>query len=258
MIVPEHAYRLCLIAGIQPERSGILLNDAAGGTPQRFVWLPAGDPGMTRHAPKVLTPMVWRPPDWMAARRSETADVRFLITEPDACVDAILSAREARGRANLLDGAANSLDSHAVLTRTKVAAAFAIMDGRVEINDEDWDLSGVIMHVSDTQRALCLRVLQREAEKANTAKALAEADRSLVQEEHIDRQKVAKCAESVKRILAQGGDEWTAGGKLRAKLRHNHREYLEAALDALALSGEIDTEKVEYKGQPGARYRLRR
>jgi hypothetical protein len=265
MIVPEHAYRLCLIAGIQPERSGILLNDAAGGTPQRFVWLPAGDPGMSRkHRRDNLTPMVWRTPDWMAARRGEVLgdEARFLIGEPDACVDAILSARESRGTAKVgAVDAVNALDSHAVLTRTKVAAAFAIMDGRVEINDEDWDLSGVIMHVSDTQRALCLRVLRREAEKSNVAKALAEADRTLVVEEHIDRTKVAKCAEAVKRVLARAGatraaGEWMPSGKLREKVGKTHREHIEAALEALSLTGEVEAEKTEYRSQPGVRYRL--
>jgi hypothetical protein len=259
MIVPEHAYRLCLIAGIQPEKSGVLLNDAAGGTPQRFVWLPAGDPGGGReHRREGLSPMVWRSPDWMAARRAEDQNQpRLLLTEPEACVDAILSARETRMRANAADGAANTLDSHAVLTRTKVAGCLAIMDGRVEITDEDWDLSGVVMHVSDTQRALCLRVLQREREKENVGKAIAEAARSLVVEEHIDREKVGKCADAVKRQLRLAGGEWVAGADLRRKIRANHREHLDAALDALILSNEVEAERGERSGQKVARYKIR-
>jgi hypothetical protein len=258
MIVPKHQYRCCLIAGIQPEKSGILLNDAAGGTPQRFVWLPAGDPGMSRkYRRDNLTPMVWRPPDWMKAARGESPDVETLLvmTEPEACVEAILSAREARGRASVEHGAQNTLDSHAVLTRTKVAAAFALMDGRTDINDEDWDLSGVVMHVSDTQRALCLRVLERERQKGTVAKAIEQAETALVVEERVDRAKVTKCAESVKRLLRQRGEPMS-GSELRRKLKATHREYLDPALDALILAGEVEEEKVRYKGQSGSKYKV--
>lgn len=262
MIVPEHQYRLCLIAGIQPERSGVLINDAAGGTPQRFIWLPAGDPGMTRHAPKVHSPMVWRPPDWMEANRADHPEnPRMIVDVPEVCADTILTARESRGRAKLEEGAANALDSHAVLTREKVATAIAWMDSRVNPNDEDWELSGVIMHVSDTQRALCQRVLLRESQKANVAKALAEADRTLVVEEHIDREKVGKCADAVKRVLRQNGatsaaDNWMTGSDLRRKIKNSHREFLDAALDALVLANEVEAQRVQTRGSNGHRYRI--
>src|SRR5690606_38473588 len=45
--VRAHCYRAALVAGIQPARSGVLLDDAAGGTPQRWLWLPTTDPGWT-------------------------------------------------------------------------------------------------------------------------------------------------------------------------------------------------------------------
>ena len=40
--VPQHAYRLGLIVGVQPAMAGPLLDEAVSGTPQRFIWLPAG------------------------------------------------------------------------------------------------------------------------------------------------------------------------------------------------------------------------
>ena len=42
--IVAHSYRACLIVGVQPERAGVLLDDTAGGTPQRFVWLPTTYP----------------------------------------------------------------------------------------------------------------------------------------------------------------------------------------------------------------------
>jgi hypothetical protein len=48
---PAHNYRFALIAGIQPERSGLLLNDADGGTPQRWLWFLAFDPDAPEELP---------------------------------------------------------------------------------------------------------------------------------------------------------------------------------------------------------------
>lgn len=250
MIVPEHSYRLCLIAGIQPERSGILLDDAGGGTPQRFVWLPAGDPGAPYIVPAPPLPMIWNPPDWAFCERAHShGEIRFLISLPEVVRRTIIETRVGR-----LRGEGEQLDSHAVLTRTKVAATLAIVEGRTVVNTEDWELSGVIMAVSDTQRARCLRVLEREREKVNVGRALAEAERGLVVEERIDRVKVAKCVESVSRLLRQHGG--LPGAELRRRLNAAYREHLDAALDALSITGEVVGEEVSYKGQTGVRYKI--
>lgn len=39
--VREGAYRLALVAGVQPDNSAILFDHAASGLPQRFLWMPA-------------------------------------------------------------------------------------------------------------------------------------------------------------------------------------------------------------------------
>lgn len=252
MIVPQHQYRLCLIAGIQPTRSGVLLNDSEGGTPQRFVWLPAGDPGAQYDVPDAPTPLVWQAPDWgaLAPRAHSRGQARWLVTLPDITRETIINARVGR-----LRGDGEKLDSHAILTRTKVAAALAIMDGRCAVEVADWELSGVVMAVSDAQRARCLQALMREKEKVTMAKALEEADRSLVVEDRIDRTRVTKCSESARRLLLMHGP--LTGSELRRRLKSTHRPHLEAALDALALSGEVEAEKLQGKGNTsGYRYSI--
>jgi hypothetical protein len=52
-----HSYRLGLVVGVQPERAGALLDGSDGGTPQRFVWLPATDPNLTANPDPEPTPM---------------------------------------------------------------------------------------------------------------------------------------------------------------------------------------------------------
>lgn len=49
--IPEHEYRLCAVLGVQPMKSGVLFNDADGGTPQRFLFLPADDPTLPPYDP---------------------------------------------------------------------------------------------------------------------------------------------------------------------------------------------------------------
>ena len=235
MIVPAHVYRLCMIAGIQPARSAVLLNDADGGTPQRLVWLPAGDPEAPDVAPEEPAPMTWEPPDWTQATRghSENAEC-FVVDLPDVAVQAIQDARLSR-----LRGSGEALDGHAVLTRTKVACALAILEGRHQVSEPDWDLAGTIMAVSDAQRARCQRELAAKDTSANQAKAIAEAERSLIIEDRILREKLPQVSGAIKRRLARKHPESVSRADLRSSLGKGAREHFDQALDALVASGDV-------------------
>jgi hypothetical protein len=64
----EHSYRLGLILGVQPARARTLLDDIDGGTPQRFVWLPAIDRAAPDVAPTAPPPITWEPPRFEPSR----------------------------------------------------------------------------------------------------------------------------------------------------------------------------------------------
>ncbi len=57
IILEPHTYRLGLNIGVQPERAEALLDQSDGGLPQRFIWVPATDPGITADPPPA-------PPRW--------------------------------------------------------------------------------------------------------------------------------------------------------------------------------------------------
>jgi hypothetical protein len=57
--VPARQYRCSLLLGVQPSKAGPLLEDADGGTPQRFLWVPVTDPNMPRERTKAPEPIVW-------------------------------------------------------------------------------------------------------------------------------------------------------------------------------------------------------
>jgi len=235
MIVPEHTYRLCMIMGIQPARSAVLLNDADGGTPQRVVWLPAGDPEAPDVAPDEPAPLTWIAPEWSDGTRGySTGQECFVPDLPDVAVRAIREARLAR-----LRGQGEALDGHAVLTRTKVSCAIAILEGRYEVTEQDWDLAGTIMAVSDAQRSRCQRALAQKGTEKNEAQAVAEAERSLIVEDRISREKLPKVSRTIRNRLLKEGSAGLTIGKLRNAVKSTERSFFDDALEALLNAGDV-------------------
>ncbi len=253
MITPEHQYRMCLIAGIQPKRSAVLLGESDGGTPQRFVWLPAADPDAPDVRPPCPEPLLWIPPRWHeAGGRHEGGMYRNVVEVCDTACDIIDKAHLARTR-----GEGDALDGHALLTRLKVAAALSILEGRCAVTDEDWDLSAEVMAVSDATREQCVRALAEDGRERNQRQAEAEAQRTIVVQERVDEAKVRRVTATIKRRLSHGGD-WVSGSDLRSKVAQPLRPFVETALNALVLAGDIEERKVEYRNQRGMQYRITR
>lgn len=254
MMVPEHRYRMCLWAGIQPRRSAALLGDADGGTPQRFVWLPVSD----RDAPDIddlpetPAPVAWRPPHWAGCEMVELKrQNRIFMQIPEVAERTIRQARQDRNR-----DAGDALDSHAVLTRVKVACALAILDGRTAAREDDWRLAGVIMAVSDATRTMCVEALAAVQREANARMALAEAERTIIVGEKVSEADVTRVAKWVRRRLARVGAEGMQRGPLRGALPGRDRQYFDQAIDALALSGDIIQKAEEARGSATVRYVL--
>lgn len=232
MLVPEHAYRMALIAGIQPERAGILLNDADGGTPQRFIWLPAGDPQAPDEPPPEPAPLAWVRPNWVLAPRAAGTVVRVEVGLPTVAREAIVAARLANLREQL-----DALDSHALLTRTKVATALTILDGRYVVDDEDWSLSGTIMAVSDAHRAACQRAMKTVQEKQNVAQAHSEAERVIIVADRVGEDRLRRVVRTLRRRLERVGPE--TPGRLKNALASQDREFFDTAIEAMINEGNV-------------------
>jgi hypothetical protein len=251
MIVPEHSYRLCLLAGIQPRRSGVLLGDSDGGTPQRFLWMPGDDPDAPDYEPPEPDPLVWRPPDWSKLRGDELSQGmdRKIMPIPDTAVQAIKQAKRDRRRRR-----ADALDGHALLTRLKVAAALAILDGRTGVSEEDWELAGLVMAVSDASRAMCQAELSAESREKNLKQGAAEAERTIMIDERKAEDRTKRAARWIKRRLAEAGSDGMPRTPLRTSLAADLRGDFDPAVDALITSGDVIKKAVTYKGQTGTYY----
>lgn len=142
LLVGPHGYRMGLVVGVQPRRAAALLDDADGGTPQRFAWVRVTDPTIRRRprgASTAITPLAL-PMDWPVDP--------WTMPVPEVAEDAVLDAHVARQR-----GEGDALDGHSLFTRLKVMASLAVIDGRIAPNDEDWALAGHVMAHSDAVRA---------------------------------------------------------------------------------------------------------
>jgi hypothetical protein len=229
--ITSHSYRLCMVAGIQPQRAVVLLGDADGGTPQRFVWLPATDPDAPDVAPPAPEPLWWKPPiDW---------DVPDGYQRP-AVMQVCEAARRYVDGARLvgLRGHGDPLDAHAPMARLKVAAALAALAGRTVLNDDDWCRAGTVMRVSDSTRARVQAAVSEVSANANRARAENEAERAVRSDERRGEGELARACKAIRRKLARAGVPLARRDLQRVVSGKDGRSF-GAALDRLQETGEV-------------------
>lgn len=236
--VPAHGYRACLLVGVQPLKAGPLLADADGGTPQRFVWLPVGDPDAPDERP--------------AAPESLTVKVTGYRDDTSVEMPVPQVARQAIDghRLSVLRGdAADPLDGHAMLTRLKVAAALAILAGRVEVSEEDWKLAAVVIRVSDRTRAGVVQAATDRARETARARAEARATEAGIIEDRAEDRERGRVRRSVLGYLERRGKGTRK--ELRANLHAPLRSRLDAELAELESEGVISHDGDAYRRTDG-------
>ncbi len=160
-----------MVVGFQLETALPLLEDAAAGTPQRFLWVSSTDP----HIPK--DPVEWPGP--LNLRLLKTGSDGFGKDEQLTFAPEIRQDNKARARG---EARLPLLDSHKPLTRVKLAALLAILDNRLHVTAEDWQLALVMWETSVESRTALVEYGARqqaaEAEKRflKVLRDLAEAE----------------------------------------------------------------------------------
>ncbi|HLZ39068.1 MAG TPA: hypothetical protein VKP64_15270 [Mycobacteriales bacterium] len=239
--VGRHEYRLCMTAGIQPARAGVLLDDADAGTPQRWLWFPATDPDAPDLAPDEPEPLVWRMPSlpWATAHGRTRLGVCAAVR---AEVDADRLAK--------LRGQSNGTEGHDLLCRLKAAAALALLDGHAEIRDDDWALAGRLMAVSVAVRTQVGRTLADKAREVNRVRGEAAAEQAVVVEERTTEHRIQRVGRGIVRILRRRGD-WVAHAELRRALASGDRKHFEDAIDRAVAAGLVEVGEAAAPGAAG-------
>jgi hypothetical protein len=219
------SYSLGLLAGFQPSIATVLLNDAHTGTPQRFFWGWADDPTIPENPPPWPGPIDPHPGQ---IRPDGPVDIDF----PVSIKQMLWRDRVARGRGEV---EINELDGHAGLMKVKLAALFALLDGRMAATEEDWELAEVVWQSSCAVRDSLVARAKREAaaakQQAEDAKVQAEL-RSHVAKKGADLT-LERVAHLVRRHASQVGGI-TFGG-LKKALASRDRPVAERAV-ALAVA----------------------
>lgn len=223
--VGQHRYRAAVIAGIQPARAGVLLDDADGGTPQRWVWLPTNDPDRYRGRfamPEQVIPIGWTDYEIYSAQGLQPDNEpiqpkeRIEIEICETARQATLAIREATLSTGLVEQA-NSLQGHANFTRLKIAALLGFLEqrrGPAEVTEEDWEIAGLLMTVSEHTRGICQQVLADKNRQTSVARGRARARQAEAEAEEAasiadERQQRIEelTGKAVERLKAAGGAE---------------------------------------------------
>lgn len=231
--VPANSYRLGVVTGIQYGNAGLLLSDHAKttGLPQRFVWFPANvEPGdlpetVGHGAPEPL------------ARHGFTRGPQLI----EVCEEAKSAIREAR-RQSLIGNTNQPLDGHKAYARVKLAYALAVLNGHYSsVRSEDWELSGVVMEVSDTARHRAVDTLRRQDHRRAEASGKVDGIRKAAAADAEAAELHSRIAANVIRHLQDTPEGLPARGRhgLVRKLRSNHREHLDEVLADLIVDGTV-------------------
>ncbi|MFF0501624.1 bifunctional DNA primase/polymerase [Nocardia aobensis] len=257
----KHGYRLCLVIGVQPRRAGDLMGQADGGTPQRFLWLPATDPGIPDQPPPLPEPLSV---DLRSIHPSlATEEEADIVTADDERKAQRIAADREKGRitigvpdriaafvrAQQLDRArgtdTEALDGHALLVRLKVATALALLNGHLDITDDDWELSGAVMAKSDETRKAVERELAAVRDEQHRRAGHAQAVQKLASDDVLARDKLAQASKGIKTYLTHHGAK--TQGAVRKGLRSDLRGYFDEALGRLRELGQV----VDLPGEGG-------
>lgn len=195
-IVPAGTYRFALIAGFQLAAAADLLGDAEGGTPQRFEMFNAADPAIPDDSPP-----------WPG---------RLELTLPPVLIDPLLGAdvavdpgiaAEVRCRRlaiNRGETEVDPLDSHDDLCRLKVAMLLAVLDGRRDINTDDWELAGLVRANTKAIRAVVVANRDRAVRDREAAQAQRAARQAAVVGDEQRARSLRNAIGRLRRTLADG------------------------------------------------------
>ena len=231
--VPPHQYRASLLVGIQPLRAGSLLDDADGGTPQRFLFVPTDDPGAPDQPPIKPEKIKWRKPLFDSLRDPFTDT--YDITLPEA-VESLVRDQRLEMLRNQAEGSKNA-SGHDTLARIKYAAHFALLAGRTTVTDDDWDLAGTLHKISVHTRENIQTQLRQQAQLKAHKVAIARGAEASTVSTRIDDDSMGATKHKIKILLGNGPLKIY---EIKKKITPRLREYVHPAVDELLNENTIN------------------
>lgn len=211
-LIARRSYSLGMVVGYQPETVQDLLADGGPGTPQRFLWSSAIDPCLPRQRPDAPRPF------WLPLSDDRGQPVTRRITGPTWLAEQLWAKRVGVVRG---ETAVAQLDSHTDLMRCKVAALLAVIDGRMVVVDEDWQLAEVIWDTSCAIRDQMIEFGRLAARRQSERVTVAHVERE--ERVHVAKRSVDARVERIARWIGKRVHGRAAEGRkseTRSAVRH--------------------------------------
>jgi hypothetical protein len=253
-IVPSGSYTIGMTVAMQTVLAGALLDDAEGGTPQRMLWLPAIDPTIPDGLPSWPGRLPWSPPGPAQVDQlqgevlSPWRSVYLPVAESVKAEIRAADLQRARGQTT-----AGLLDAHEGLLRLKVAALLAILDGRLDLVEEDWHLAEVVKGLSDATRASVEQQIASRAGLEETQKSARLARRAADADAVVAQRRMVDCSRKIAEKVWVEPERWTRKALLMSMRRW--RDVFDEGLDSAVAQGWVSevAEPGQGSGQRGLR-----
>jgi len=256
--IEEETYSAGLVIGFQPEAAAPLFSDESVslGMAQRFVWFSAQDSTIPDDAPEVPDEIrlthpynAWRD----AESESQITRPQQKMELPAHILTRLRSEDLAVQRGEVIR---RPLDSQKPLALIKLACLLALIDGRMDVTQDDWNLAEQVWASSDAIRARIQQgeLERREAERkagliATTARARASREGEHEADGALEEKDVAA---TMRQLLTKLSEGPMAGSDLRKTVRSTRRKYFPAALERLLESGQLLAEGASYRLPEGS------
>lgn len=224
--IEAHSYRLGMITQVQPTNAPALLKHEGSGLPQRYIWLPAWIEEAGEWIDETVEPLTVNIPNPLERTVMELPDrVRKFV---------VADYRRRSEQAFNVD--ADPLEGHRTMLHIKIACGLALLEGRAQVNEEDWDLADLVLgkHMDTLElvrNELAVKA-RRDVEHRNTRQRDVELER-------LEKLETRARAHVLRRLLAGDGSTNVAACKYAAK--GDIRKQVSEALEALEAEGLVVT-----------------
>lgn len=221
-IIPAGSYCLGLVVAFQPDSALPLLDEAPLGTPQRFLWVSAIDPSIPDDFVAPPSPLALNLAIFQYGSNRGFGD-KPRMSFPTGILRKLHAEDRARQRGQ---ATIEQIDAHKPLMLVKVACLLAILDDRLDVTEEDWELAHVVWGTSCVIRDGLIERGRRLAAAERERQTRLYAEREV-------RAHEAKVASDVARWIARrvhDAGQSVTRGSLNKRLPSRDRGYLDEAL----------------------------
>lgn len=245
----ELSYRMILIAAVQPELAGFLLDGSDSGLPQRFLWVSF----MDRLVPELDNlPADPGALNWSNPWPDYAGSPVYLDVDPSIKTQIMADKRAV----SVGQVGADPRKSHLNLTRLKVSAALAALHSELGVTEYWWNMAGVLTDHSLAVQEYCQHSIAGVKRKKRAAWAKEQGDAQVVISDVQHERGVARVSS---KILAKlEFNQLVSAGDLNRSMSSRDKPYLSDAIDELLRTGRIlrDDTSPETGGRPSIKYTL--